>query len=109
MAPTRIGEPAHFADGDAVLFMNFRADRARQLAQALTAPDFTGFGRQRFPAVHLVTTTEYAGSLNCPVAFPPDTLQDSLGEVLADKGFTQLRIAETEKYAHVTFFFSGGR
>ena len=109
VAPTRIGEPAAFADGDAVLFMNFRADRARQLAQALTSSDFTGFHRDRQPAVHLVTTTEYAGSLNCPVAFPPDTLEDSLGEVLADKGLTQLRIAETEKYAHVTFFFSGGR
>ena len=109
VAPTRIGEPADFADGDAVLFMNFRADRARQLAQALTSSDFTGFDRQRQPAINLVTTTEYAGSLNCPVAFPPDTLEDSLGEVLADKGLTQLRIAETEKYAHVTFFFSGGR
>lgn len=109
VAPTRIGQPADFADGDAVLFMNFRADRARQLAQALTSSDFTGFNRQRQPAVQLVTTTEYAGSLNCPVAFPPDTLEDSLGEVLADKGLTQLRIAETEKYAHVTFFFSGGR
>ena len=109
VAPTRIGEPAAFADGDAVLLMNFRADRARQLAQALTSSDFTGFDRVRQPAVHLVTTTEYAGSLTCPVAFPPDTLEDSLGEVLADKGLTQLRIAETEKYAHVTFFFSGGR
>ena len=109
VAPTRIGEPAAFANGDAVLFMNFRADRARQLAQALTSSDFAGFDRVRQPTVHLVTTTEYAGSLNCPVAFPPDTLEDSLGEVLADKGLTQLRIAETEKYAHVTFFFSGGR
>ena len=109
VSPTRIGQPADFADGDAVLFMNFRADRARQLAQALTSSDFTGFDRQRQPAVHLVTTTEYAGSLKCPVAFPPDVLEDSLGEVLADKGLTQLRIAETEKYAHVTFFFSGGR
>ena len=109
VAPTRIGEPAYFADGDAVLFMNFRADRARQLAQALATSDFAGFDRQRHPTIHLVTTTEYAGSLTCPVAFPPDTLQDSLGEVLADKGLTQLRIAETEKYAHVTFFFSGGR
>ena len=109
VSPTRIGQPADFADGDAVLFMNFRADRARQLAQALTSSDFTGFDRQRQPAVHLITTTEYAGSLKCPVAFPPDVLEDSLGEVLADKGLTQLRIAETEKYAHVTFFFSGGR
>ena len=109
VAPTRIGDPAVFADGDAVLFMNFRADRARQLTQALTESDFVGFNRRQQPVLQLVTTTEYAGSLSCPVAFPPDTLKDSLGEVLADKGLTQLRIAETEKYAHVTFFFSGGR
>ena len=109
VAPTRIGDPAVFADGDAVLFMNFRADRARQLTQALTESDFSGFDRRQQPALRFVTTTEYAGSLSCPVAFPPDTLKDSLGEVLSDKGLTQLRIAETEKYAHVTFFFSGGR
>ena len=109
VAPTRIGEQAAFADGDAVLFMNFRADRARQLTQALTESEFDGFHRHQQPALRLVTTTEYAGSLSCPVAFSPDTLEDSLGEVLADKGLMQLRIAETEKYAHVTFFFSGGR
>ena len=109
VAPTRIGDPAAFADGDAVLFMNFRADRARQLTQALTESNFDGFDRRQQPALRLVTTTEYAGSLSCPVAFPPNTLEDSLGEVLADKGLSQLRIAETEKYAHVTFFFSGGR
>ena len=109
VAPTRIGDRAAFADGDAVLFMNFRADRARQLTQALTESNFDGFNRRHQPALRLVTTTEYAGSLSCPVAFPPDTLEDSLGEVLADKGLSQLRIAETEKYAHVTFFFSGGR
>jgi 2,3-bisphosphoglycerate-independent phosphoglycerate mutase len=89
--------------------MNFRADRARQLAQALTDPAFNSFTRSDPPALQLVTTTEYASSLACPVAFPPDTLTDSLGEVLAAQGMTQLRIAETEKYAHVTFFFSGGR
>ncbi len=109
VAPTRIGDRAAFADGDAVLFMNFRADRARQLTQALTESNFDGFDRRHQPALRLVTTTEYAGFLSCPVAFPPDTLEDSLGEVLADEGLTQLRIAETEKYAHVTFFFSGGR
>ena len=109
VAPTRIGDPAVFEDGDAVLFMNFRADRARQLTQALTESDFSGFDRRQQPTLRFVTTTEYAGSLSSPVAFPPDTLEDSLGEVLSDKGLTQLRIAETEKYAHVTFFFSGGR
>ena len=107
--PTVIGDPLAFKDGDAVLFMNFRADRARQLAQALTDPAFNSFRRSDPPALQLVTTTEYASSLACPVAFPPDALTDSLGEVLAAQGMTQLRIAETEKYAHVTFFFSGGR
>ena len=109
VAPTGIGDPALIGDGDAVLFMNFRADRARQLSQALVDPAFTGFARRAVPDIRLVATTEYAASLPCPVAFPPDTLEDSLGEVLANRGQTQLRIAETEKYAHVTFFFSGGR
>ena len=109
VAPCQIGDAVGFSDGDAVLFMNFRADRSRQLAEALTQTEFSGFDRGLRPSVHLVTTTEYAGSLACPVAFPTEKLQDSLGEVLAGKGLTQLRIAETEKYAHVTFFFSGGR
>ena len=109
VAPTIIGEPATLADDDAVLFMNFRADRARQLSQSLIESGFSGFSRRMAPNINLVTTTEYASTLSCPVAFPPDTLEDSLGEVLAEHGLTQLRIAETEKYAHVTFFFSGGR
>ena len=109
VAPTIIGEPATLTDGDAVLFMNFRADRARQLSQSLIEPGFSGFARRMAPNINLVTTTKYASTLTCPVAFPPDTLEDSLGEVLAENGLTQLRIAETEKYAHVTFFFSGGR
>ena len=83
--------------------MNFRADRARQLSQSLIEPEFSGFARRMVPNINLVTTTEYASTLTCPVAFPPDTLEDSLGEVLAESGLTQLRIAETEKYAHVTF------
>ena len=66
--------------------MNFRADRARQLAQALTDPNFTGFARGAQPDICLVTTTEYAASLSCPVAFPPDTLEDSLAEVWQMKG-----------------------
>jgi 2,3-bisphosphoglycerate-independent phosphoglycerate mutase len=109
VAPTIIGEPATLTDGDAVLFMNFRADRARQLSQSLIEPGFSGFARRIAPNINLVTTTKYASTLTCPVAFPPDTLEDSLGELLAENGLTQLRIAETEKYAHVTFFFSGGR
>jgi 2,3-bisphosphoglycerate-independent phosphoglycerate mutase len=109
VAPTGIGDRATLADGDAVLFMNFRADRAKQLTQALTEDDFQGFDRPAKPALALITTTEYAASLGCTVAFPPSRLDNSLGEILAEKGLTQLRIAETEKYAHVTFFFSGGR
>jgi 2,3-bisphosphoglycerate-independent phosphoglycerate mutase len=109
VAPTMIGEPVTLTDGDALLFMNFRADRARQLSQSLIEPEFSGFARRMAPNINLVTTTEYASTLTCAVAFPPGTLEDSLGEVLAESGLTQLRIAETEKYAHVTFFFSGGR
>ena len=107
--PTRIGDPVVIDDGDAVLFMNFRADRARQLSQALALEEFSGFQRQRWPRCHLVTTTCYDEHLPCPVAFAKDLIADSLGEVVAKAGCTQLRIAETEKYAHVTFFFSGGR
>ena len=109
VAPTRIGQQVTINDGDAVLVMNFRADRARQLVSALTTPDFHGFERNRLPACHLVCTTQYSAELQCPVAFPPDNLSESLGEIVANNGLKQLRIAETEKYAHVTFFFSGGR
>ncbi len=110
VAPSRIGEAINMEDGDAVLFMNFRADRARQLTQALVDAQFTGFERKSpLPTTHLVTTTQYSSALACPIAFPPDNVQDSLGEIVAKRGLKQLRIAETEKYAHVTFFFSGGR
>jgi len=109
VAPTAIGEPVSMGDGDAVLFMNFRADRARQLTQALTDPNFAAFERGVLPDLHLVTTTEYASALRAAVAFPPEELTQSLGEVLSERHLTQLRLAETEKYAHVTFFFSGGR
>ncbi len=105
------GEPAAvIADGDAVIFMNFRPDRARQITSALVEPEFTGFARQRRPRLaDFVTTTEYAAELPVHIAFPPESITRSLGEYLAGLGRTQLRIAETEKYAHVTFFFSGGR
>jgi len=109
VAPTCIGDAAPIEDGDCVLFLNFRADRARQLAQALTDPEFSGFDRHVTPSIELVCTTQYSSGLNCAVAFPPENISDSLGEVIATQGLTQLRIAETEKYAHVTFFFSGGR
>ena len=109
VAPTRVGDAAPIEDGDAVLFMNFRADRARQLTHAFTDRDFDGFARHRRPAVNFVTTTEYAADIDAPCAFPPESLDNVLGAWIADRGMTQLRIAETEKYAHVTFFFSGGR
>lgn len=110
VAPTRVGEAAPVADGDALIFMNFRPDRARQLTRAFTEADFSGFPREATPTLaDLVMTTEYAGDIAASCAFPPENLHNSLGEYLAELGKTQLRIAETEKYAHVTFFFSGGR
>ncbi len=102
--------PAVVADGDSVLFMNFRSDRARQLTRAFVDDDFDGFKRQVRPRLSdFVTTTEYAADINASCAFPPESLQNVLGDYVAQQGLTQLRIAETEKYAHVTFFFSGGR
>ncbi|MCB1675303.1 MAG: 2,3-bisphosphoglycerate-independent phosphoglycerate mutase [Halioglobus sp.] len=102
--------PAPIANGDAVLFMNFRADRARQLTRAFVDKDFDRFERSRVPQLaDFVMTTQYAADIPASCAFPPDTLSNTLGEYLAARGMTQLRIAETEKYAHVTFFFSGGR
>ena len=102
--------PVTIADGDSVVFMNFRADRARSLTRALSQPDFTDFRRQHYPRLaKFVSLTEYASDLaDVPVAFPPTLLHNTLGEYVAAKGLRQLRIAETEKYAHVTFFFNGG-
>ncbi len=107
--PTVIGAPAPMADGDAVVFMNFRADRARQLSAAFVDPGFDGYHARRPRLSRFVCLTEYDAKLPAPVAFAPDDLRNTLGELLAAHGLTQLRIAETEKYAHVTFFFSGGR
>ncbi|AYC34665.1 2,3-bisphosphoglycerate-independent phosphoglycerate mutase [Pseudomonas cavernae] len=107
---TRIGAPAPVADGDAVVFMNFRADRARELTRAFVEPDFQEFARARQPQLAgYIMLTQYAASIQAPSAFAPASLDNVLGEYLAKHGKTQLRIAETEKYAHVTFFFSGGR
>ena len=102
--------PTVLDDGDAVIFMNFRPDRARQISHAIVDIDFTGFDRfvVRKPS-HFVMTTEYEANLNCPCAFPPIPIINSLGEFLSKQKKRQLRIAETEKYAHVTFFLSGGR
>lgn len=107
--PTVIGAGAKIIDGDAVVFMNFRADRARQLTAAFVQPGFEGFATRRPVLSDFVCLTEYDAKLPATLAYPPDNLPNTLGEVLAAHGLTQLRIAETEKYAHVTFFFSGGR
>ncbi len=107
---TTIGAPVRVEDGDAVVFMNFRADRARELTRAFVEPDFKDFQRSRVPQLaEFVMLTQYAASIPAPSAFKPASLDNVLGEYLAKHGKTQLRIAETEKYAHVTFFFSGGR
>lgn len=106
------GRAVCMEDGDAAIFMNFRADRARELTRAFVEDDFAGFERRvrpRFAADGMVTLTQYATDIPAPCAFPPAELHNTLGEVMEKKGLTQLRIAETEKYAHVTFFFSGGR
>ncbi len=97
--------------GDTVIFTNFRPDRAREITRTFVDDEFTGFERRfgRLP-VHYVCMTQYDVTMpNVEVAYPPEELTNVLGEYLADKGLTQLRIAETEKYAHVTFFFNGGR
>ncbi|SDH63636.1 phosphoglycerate mutase [Pseudomonas benzenivorans] len=107
---TVIGQPVRVAAEDALIFMNFRPDRARQLSQALIEPEFAGFARrQLIDKQRLLTLTRYSERLDGPCAFPPQALDNSLGEYLAALGKTQLRIAETEKYAHVTFFFNAGR
>lgn len=104
------GNPIQMQDGDALIFMNFRADRARQFSRAFINDDFAGFTRQHRPALSsFVMLTEYAADIKAPCAYPPESLNNVLGEWLAKHHKTQLRISETEKYAHVTFFFSGGR
>lgn len=97
-------------DGDVIIFMNFRADRARQLSRAFVHPEQTDFEKARIPKLGtFVTLTEYADDIDAECAYPPSAIHMGIGEYMEKLGKTQLRIAETEKYAHVTFFFSGGR
>lgn len=100
-------EDAIMQDGDALIFMNYRADRARQITRTFV-PGFEGFERASFPALNFVMLTQYAADIPLAAAFPPATLENTYGEWLSKQGKTQLRISETEKYAHVTFFFNGG-
>ena len=108
--PTVIGDAAPLKDGDTLVFMNFRADRAREITRAFVENAFTGFARNTTPDLSgFVMLTEYAATIDAPAAFPPEALSNVMGEWLAKHDKTQLRISETEKYAHVTFFYSGGR
>lgn len=109
VAASSINADATFNDGDAVVFMNFRADRARQLTRTFTDADFEGFERSKQPKLaEFVMLTEYAADIDTACAFPPASLKNTFGELMANHGKRQLRISETEKYAHVTFFFNGG-
>ncbi len=96
-------------EGDSVVFMNFRPDRAREMTWALNLPDFQGFERKKtvYP-LNYVCTAQYDETLTLPIAYPPEEIRDTLGDIVSAKGFKQFRVAETEKYAHVTFFFNGG-
>ena len=106
--PTVVDKNGMIKEGDSVIFFNFRPDRARQITRTFVDPDFTGFERKYFP-VNFVCMTQYDESMpNVTVAYPPETLEMTFGEYISKKGLTQLRIAETQKYAHVTFFFNGG-
>nr|MCH9742723.1 2,3-bisphosphoglycerate-independent phosphoglycerate mutase [Pseudomonadota bacterium] len=111
--PCRIGEQVTVQDGDAIIFVNYRSDRVRQLSRAFIQPDFDGFERARVAKLsHFVTLTEYhkdfAPLYGAEVAFGATSLVNTFGQYISDLGLTQLRIAETEKYAHVTFFMNGG-
>ncbi len=112
--PTVVGqdgaETPVMADGDGLVFFNYRADRGRELLRALTAADFTEFDRGALPKIDAVSMTRYDSQLPVPFAFqPPGVMLSILGEVVGANGLRQLRVAETEKYAHVTYFFNGGR
>jgi 2,3-bisphosphoglycerate-independent phosphoglycerate mutase len=110
LEPVVIGVPdsGRMCDGDGVLCYNYRADRMRELCDALSQPEFDDFERRKQPKLDIVTMTQYRADFSFPVAYPPTQLTGVLSEVIADAGLTQKRIAETEKYAHVTYFFSGG-
>jgi len=107
--PTLIEREPALSDGDAAIFVNFRSDRARQLTRMLAGIDPVWEPPTDPPEIRLMTMTEYDEEFDLPVAFPPNQPADTLGEVLAAEGYTQLRLAETEKYPHVTYFLNGGR
>ncbi|MBR4548827.1 MAG: 2,3-bisphosphoglycerate-independent phosphoglycerate mutase [Oscillospiraceae bacterium] len=107
--PTVVCSEGVINQGDSVIFMNFRPDRAREMTWALNLPDFDGFARKKlvYPLSY-VCTAQYDEALTLPIAYPPEVIEDTLGDLISAKGLKQFRVAETEKYAHVTFFFNGG-
>ena len=110
VVPTVVKGAEPIEAGDSVIFYNFRPDRAREITRTLVDPDFTGFERKKgfFPLTYVCMTQYDATMPNVEVAYKPESLENTFGEYISNKGLTQLRIAETEKYAHVTFFFNGG-
>ena len=107
LEPVRF-QPTLLEAGDGLVCFNFRPDRVRQLIRALVSPDFDGFPRERITPLHLVTFTQYEQGLPVAVAFPPESLDGLLGQVVSEQGLRQFRTAETEKYPHVTYFMNGG-
>ena len=108
IVPTVVDGGAKIAENDSVIFFNFRPDRAREITRTIVDPDFAGFERKYFPTTYVCMTQYDVTMPNVSVAFEPQSLENTFGEYVSNKGLTQLRIAETEKYAHVTFFFNGG-
>ena len=107
--PTVICPEGQINEGDSVIFMNFRPDRAREMSWALNLPGFDGFARKKtvYPLSY-VCTAQYDETLTLPIAYPPEVIENTLGDIVSARGLKQFRVAETEKYAHVTFFFNGG-
>lgn len=108
LKPTIVDQQGLIEDEDCIIFFNFRPDRAREITRAFVDPDFREFERANIK-VNFVCMTQYDATINAPVAFAPQNLGDTLGEIVSRSGLKQLRIAETEKYAHVTYFFNGGK
>jgi len=107
--PIRISAEGSIKDNDALIFFNFREDRIRQIASAFINPQFKNFPTKSLNNLYIATMTQYDDEFKVPVAFPPEKIETCLGKVLSDKGKTQLRIAETQKYPHITYFFNGMR
>jgi len=105
--PIRISEN-YLKDGDSLIFFNFRPDRARQIVKSLSMKEFSDFERKNYPHLDFVTFTQYDPNFPVKVAFPPESLNNFIGQIVSENGLKQYRTAETEKYPHVTYFFNGG-